>query len=72
VDSRGCWWARTGLLFHDGYAVRTLTAPFSALQVFVADNEGRCLYAGSAGRGNVAAIQRALHALTDVYADQLA
>ncbi len=70
-DPRGCWWARAALLFQDGYSVRLLAGPIGAQHVFVADNLGRCLYAGTVDRFGVAALQRTLRDLRHELAAQL-
>jgi hypothetical protein len=56
-DRRGCPGAHVALLFAYGYSVRTLTAPFGALQVFGADNMARGQYPGGARWGHGAAIK---------------
>jgi pimeloyl-ACP methyl ester carboxylesterase len=71
ADTGPVWWARVFLLFQDGLTVRVLDQPLGVRQVFVVDNEGRCLFTASAGRGHVAALDRALHSLKLEVAAQL-
>jgi pimeloyl-ACP methyl ester carboxylesterase len=68
---RGCWWARTVLLFQDGYSVRLLGGPIGARRVFVADNLGRCVYARTVAPADRAALQQTLRDLRHERAAQL-
>jgi pimeloyl-ACP methyl ester carboxylesterase len=53
--------ARIALMFADGTTVRLFDVMPGVEQVFVADREGRCLYAGSMPRPRRARLRAALH-----------
>jgi hypothetical protein len=70
-DARLSWWGHSTLLFRDGCTVRTVRRPITRRHVFVADNEGRCLYAAYAGGSEMASVDLALQEIKRDFAAQL-
>jgi pimeloyl-ACP methyl ester carboxylesterase len=65
------WWGRPILLFRDGCTVRIVSRPFGKRHVFIADNEGHCLYAAWAAGVEMASIDRVLEGIGRDFAAQL-
>jgi pimeloyl-ACP methyl ester carboxylesterase len=69
--ARLTWWGRPILLFRDGCTVRVLHRPFGERHLFVADQEGNCLYAACTAGVAPASVDRAFAAIRRDFAAQL-
>ncbi len=63
--------AKVALMFKDGYTIRTWQNPFAVEHIFVANNEGHCLYGGFVGWKHASGLRAALAELKRTYAHDL-